>query len=179
MLNSVDAVLVIVDVQGRLASLMHESESLIANIRIMIQACQKLEIPILWNEQVPDKLGRTVPEIAELLSKSEPMAKTTFSCLGNEAFNAALRETRRRQILLVGMETHICIYQTAIDLLENLLEVHVIADAVSSRKIQNKKLGLHKIRLAGADVTTTEMCLFEMLRTAEAEEFRMISQLVK
>ncbi|MAM86283.1 hydrolase [Allohahella sp. A8] len=179
MLSSVDAVLVIVDVQGRLASLMHDHDSLIANIRIMIQACQKLDIPILWNEQVPDKLGETVPEIAELLSAQSPMAKTSFSCLGSDAFNSALADTRRRQVLVVGIETHVCVYQTVVDLLENLLEVHVIADAVSSRKVENKKLALHKMRLAGADVTTTEMCLFEMLRTAEAEEFRDISRLVR
>ncbi|GAA3961340.1 hydrolase [Allohahella marinimesophila] len=179
MLNSVDAVLVIVDVQGRLASLMHERDSLIANISIMIQACHRLDIPILWNEQVPDKLGETVPELAELMGTLKPMAKTTFSCLGNDAFNEALADTRRRQVLLVGIETHVCVYQTAIDLLENLLEVHVIADAVSARKVENKKLALHKMRLAGADVTTTEMCLFEMLRTAEAEAFRDISRLVR
>ena len=118
--------LVVVDVQGKLAQLMSEKESLFRNIRILIQAAGVLDIPILWCQQVPEALGPTVPEIAELLTGHEPTNKASFSCCGVEEFNVRLEASNRRQVLLCGIETHVCIYQTALDLMSGGLDVTVV-----------------------------------------------------
>ncbi len=179
MLEQEDTSIVLVDVQGKLARLMHESEALIHNIRIMLQAGQILGLPIVWAEQVPDKLGATVPEIAELLSNYQPIAKTSFSCAGSAEFNSALKASGRKHILLMGIEAHVCVYQTGIDLLEQGKGVHVVTDAVASRQLENKAIGLQRMSAAGAQLTSTEMCLFEMLKAAEGDEFRQIARLMK
>ncbi len=179
MLQQNDTAIVLVDVQGKLARLMHESEAFIHNIRIVLQAGQILGLPIVWAEQIPDKLGATVPEIAELLSDERPIAKTSFSCAGNTEFNSALQATGRKQVLLVGIEAHICVYQTSIELLGQGIGVHVVTDAVASRQPENKAIGLQRVSSAGAQLTSTEMCLFEMLKAAESDEFRQIVRLLK
>ncbi len=179
MLEQEDTAIVLVDVQGKLARLMHESEAFIHNIRIMLQAGRILGLPVVWAEQVPDKLGATVPEIAELLSDYQPIAKTSFSCGGSEEFNAALQATGRKHILLMGIEAHICVYQTSIDLLEQGKGVHVVTDAIASRQPENKAIALQRISAAGGQLTSTEMCLFEMLGSAKGDEFRQIARLLK
>ena len=171
--------LVVVDVQGRLAQLMYEREILFKNIRILIQAAKILDIPILWCQQCPDALGPTAPEISELLSDTQPIDKSSFSCFGDERFNSALQDLGRRQILLCGIEAHVCIYQTAVDLAGMGYEVSVIADAVSSRTSENKEIGFAAARAEGAKITSTEMALFELLRTADHPKFRQIAKLVK
>jgi nicotinamidase-related amidase len=179
MLKSEQAVLVVVDVQGRLASLMYQKDEFFKNVTRMIEAAKVLGIPILWNEQLPDKLGATVPEIAAALSPRTPLAKSTFSCCGNDTFLSSLKTLRRKQVLLVGMETHVCVYQTALDLIPLGFEVHLVADAVSSRSLDNRQIGIAAIRDMGACITSVEMCLFEMLRVAQGDEFRRIIQIVK
>lgn len=179
MLQQDDTAIVLVDVQGKLARLMHDSEAFIHNIRVMLQAGQILGLPIVWAEQVPDKLGATVPEIAELLGDYQPIAKTSFSCGGSAECNSALEANGRKHILLMGIETHICVYQTSIDLLEQGKGVHVVTDAVASRLPDNKTIGLRRAAEAGAQLTSTEMCLFEMLKAAEGDAFRQITRLLK
>jgi nicotinamidase-related amidase len=171
--------LVVVDVQGKLAQLMVDKEALFKNIRILIQAAKILEIPILWCQQVPVALGPTVPEIAELLAGAEPIDKASFSCAGHEPFNAKLKSLGRKQTLLCGIETHVCIYQTAMDLFGQGREVTVIADAVSSRTAANKQIALTRLAAEGATIASTEMALFELLRTAKHPEFKYIAKLVK
>jgi len=171
--------LVVVDVQGKLAQLMSEKESLFRNIRILIQAAGVLDIPILWCQQVPEALGPTVPEIAELLTGHEPTNKASFSCCGVEEFNVRLEASNRRQVLLCGIETHVCIYQTALDLMSGGLDVTVVADAVSSRTAENKQIALNRLAAEGAAVACTEMVLFELLKTAQHPQFRQIAKLVK
>ena len=165
--------------QGRLAQLMHDREILFKNIRILIQAAKILDIPILWCQQCPDALGPTVPEISELLCDAQPINKSSFSCSGDERFSAALQKLGRKQILLCGIEAHVCIYQTAVDLLRMDYEVSVIADAVSSRTSENKEIGLAAARAEGAKIASTEMALFELLRTADHPKFKQIAKLVK
>jgi nicotinamidase-related amidase len=179
MLNEKDCCLVVVDVQGKLAGLMHDKETLFKNIRILIQAAKILDIPILWCQQVPAALGPTVPEIAELLGGCEPVNKSSFSCCGCEEFNSKLEELGRKQVLLCGIETHVCVYQTAVDLIERDYEVDVIADAVSSRTPDNKQIGLNRIAAEGARLSSTEMALFEILRTADHPQFKQVAKLVK
>ncbi len=179
MITPENMVLVIVDVQGKLAHLMCGKEALFRNLRGLIQGIQILRIPILWMEQNPKGLGPTVPEIAELLSDTEPISKMSFSCCGNDIFIQQLDSLHRKQVLIAGIETHVCVYQTAMDLLERGYDVEVVADAVSSRTVENKRIGLEKIRQLGARWTSTEMALFELLRVAEGDAFKAILKIVK
>ncbi len=179
MLDQNDCCLVVVDVQGKLAQLMHDKDKLFKNIRILIQSAKILNIPILWCEQVPSALGPTVAEIAELLTGIEPIAKSSFSCFGCDRFNQKLKVLNRKQVILSGIETHVCVYQTALDLLANGYEAFVPADAVSSRSAENKQIGLNALNTAGAKLTGVEMALFEMLKSADHPQFRQVAKLVK
>ena len=179
MLNLDNSVLTIVDVQGKLAQLMHEKDKLFGNLVRLTKAARSLEIPVLWNEQNPAGLGATVPELGELLADLKPMAKMSFSCCGNPAYVEKLQGTGRRQVLLCGIETHICVFQTGAELLQQGYEVHLISDAVSSRTVENKQVGIDRMRSLGAVISSTEMALFELLRTADHSRFREISRLVK
>ena len=171
--------LVVVDVQGKLAQLMWEKEKLFRNIGILVKAAKILGIPILWCQQVPDSLGPTVSEIAELLEGVEPVNKSAFSCCGDEQFNRRLEELGRQQVILCGIETHVCIYQTAADLLSKGFAVEVISDAVSSRTAENRQVGLERMAVDGANLSSVEMALFELLKDAKHPKFRQIAKLVK
>ena len=179
MLNRENAVLVVVDVQGRLANLMHEKDLFFENLVRVIRGAQVLNIPIIWNEQLPDKLGETIPQIKDILTEMSPLVKNTFSCCGNLDFSDRLAALKRKQVLVTGMETHVCVYQTAADLLRQDYSVYLVADAVSSRSLENKKVGIEAITRCGAQITSVEMALFEMLRTAEGDEFKQIINIVK
>ncbi|UCE25617.1 MAG: hydrolase [Candidatus Zixiibacteriota bacterium] len=179
MLNRENAVLVVIDVQGKLATLMHQKEKLFANVIRMIEGAKVLGLPIIWTEQLPDKLGETSPEVKRVLQDLTPLVKKSFSCCGDNAFLARLKEINRRQVLLTGIETHVCVYQTAMDLLHDGFEVHLVQDAVSSRFEANYHLGLDRMKDAGALLTSVEMSLFEMLGVAEGEQFKRIIQIVK
>jgi len=179
MLEIRDCCLVIVDVQGKLAHLMHNKEDLFNNIRLLVRAAQILGIPVIWCQQCPQALGPTVSEIAELLSDNEPIDKSSFSCCGQERFRTTLDDLGRKQILLCGIEAHVCIYQTAVDLLRRDYQVHVLADAVSSRTLEDEQIAISRMQAEGAAISSTEMALFELLRTAEHPQFRQIAKLVK
>lgn len=179
MLKIEKTVLVLVDVQGKLATLMYNKEEFFSNVIKLIKGAKALELPIIWNEQLPDKLGPTIPEIRELLSGLAPLDKNTFSCCGNSEFSAKLESTGRKQVLLAGMETHVCVYQTAIDLMSLGYDVYLIADAVSSRTLRNIELGIEAMKNAGAKITCVEMALFEILRKAKGEMFKEIIGIVK
>jgi nicotinamidase-related amidase len=179
MLNIEDCCLVVVDVQGKLAQLMHDKQVLFRNIQTLIKAAKILEIPILWCQQVPKALGPTLPEIAELLTDNKPIDKSAFSCCGAEQFNIKLNEIKRQQVVLCGIETHVCIYQTAVNLLRKGFKVDLIADAVSSRSAENKQIGINRIAAEGANISCTEMALFELLKTAEHPQFKHIAKLIK
>lgn len=180
MLTVNNTALLVIDVQGKLAQLMHQKETLFANLQKIIKGAQVLNIPIIWTEQVPEKLGQTLPAIAGLLTGSAtPISKSSFSCCGHPPFMDALQALNRDQVLVTGIETHICVYQTAVDLLNRGYQVQVVADAVSSRTAENKHIGLERIKAAGAAITSTEMALFELLRVAKGDKFRAIAKIVK
>jgi nicotinamidase-related amidase len=171
--------LVIVDVQGKLAHLMHERDALFKNLRILIQAARLLGVPILWCQQCPESLGPTVEEVSGLLADETAINKSSFSCWHSAEFGNKLSALARRQVVLAGIEAHVCIYQTAIDLLGKDYEVHVIADAVSSRTAANKQIALDRMRAEGVKISSTEMALFELLKTAEHARFKEVANLVK
>jgi hypothetical protein len=178
MLTRDDAVLMVVDVQGKLARLMHEAEALFDNLPRLVRGAAVLDVPVVATEQNPAGLGPTVEEVRPHLP-TEPIPKMAFSCCGEPAVVEALEATGRRQVLLCGIETHICVYQTARDLLGRGYGVHVVADAVSSRTPRNREVGLAKMQAAGAEVTSVETALFEMLEVAEGPAFKAILKVVK
>jgi nicotinamidase-related amidase len=180
MLTINNTVLLVIDVQGKLAQLMHQKETLFANLERIIRGAKVLELPIIWTEQLPDKLGATTPAIAELmLDVAHPISKATFSCCGAAPFTKQLAATGRKQLLVTGIETHICVYQTALDLLAQGFKVQLVTDAVSSRLAENRQLGIERIKEAGATLTSTEMALFELLKVAEGPQFKQITKIVK
>lgn len=179
MLSVNETVLILVDVQGNLARSMHDKEALFKNLQILIKGARALEIPIVWLEQNPEKLGPTIPEIAGLLDGLKPISKLCFSCADSPLFMEQLQTVKRKQVLIAGIEAHICVYQTAAALVDQGYEVQVVADAVSSQTKANRKIGLERIRNAGASLTSVETALFELLKVAEGEKFKEILKLVK
>lgn len=179
MLKMKDTVLLIIDIQGNLAHSMYGKELLFENVQRLIKGIQVLEIPILWIEQNPQGLGPTIPEIADILSDIQPIGKISFSSCRNDRFMQALKALERKQVLIAGIETHICVYQTAADLVNLGYEVQVVADAVSSRNLENKEIGLQKMRDSGVSLTSVETALFELLEVAEGEQFKKILKIVK
>ena len=181
-LNREDTALVVIDIQERLVpaidkELYKRSQK---NTVIAVEAAGTLKLPILLTEQYPKGLGRTIPTIMEALEGKtfETMEKITFSCARNESFLYALVRTGRRQVLLTGMETHICVYQTAIDLVNAGYEVFVAGDAVSSRRLHDHRLGIKAMRDAGVIVLPTEAAIFQLLEAAGTPEFKKISSLL-
>ncbi len=179
MLEAKDCCLVIVDIQGKLAELMVDKDTLFKNTEVLIQTAKALEIPILWCQQVPKALGETVDSLRSLLCDDDPIDKHTFSCCDDEQFDNKLNAIKPKQAILCGIESHICVYQTAIDLLEKGIEVNVIADAISSRTKANKKVALKRMTAEGAKLSSTEMCVFELLKNAKHPKFKELAKLIK
>ena len=179
MLNIDKTALVIIDVQEKLSRVMYEKEKLFENLQKLVKGAKLLNIPIIVTEQNPNGLGPTVPEIAPLLPTIKPVAKFSFSCCGEEPFLRQLEMLNRKQVLLAGIETHVCVYQTAVDLIEAGYEVHTVVDCVSSRTLENKNLALDKMKSEGANLTSVEIALFELLKTAANPKFKELSKIVK
>ena len=175
MLAIEDSVLLVIDVQGKLASLMHEQEKIFGNIERMIKVAQILRMPILWTEQAPDKIGATIAPINDLLFPLlKPISKRSFSVYGCPEFVEALLKEKRRQVIITGIEAHVCIYQSGRDLKCFGYDVHVLSDAVSSRFELNKTLALQRLHDEGAIISTTEMTVCELLKTADHPKFREV-----
>lgn len=174
-----DSVLVVVDVQGRLARLMHESDAMIRAQKTLIQACRLLEIPVVWAEQLPEKLGSTVDELQEALTGLEPCAKSRFGCMGDATLRERIEHSGRKQVLLCGIETHVCVWQTAAALLRDGYSVHLVADATSSRSVFNRDIGFRRMERAGVHLSNVEMVLFELMVDATHEKFREVTKLLK
>ncbi len=171
--------LVLIDIQGQLAQVMIRKEELFRNIIRLVQGATILGVPVLWLEQYPQGLGRTVPEIAACLDGIAPIEKNTFSAWGAPQFQASIKELHPRHVLICGIETHICVYQTAVDLLQEQYQVEVVADAVSSRTESNIRIGIDKMVSLGARITSVEMALFELLQVGEGQTFRKILKIIK
>jgi len=174
-----EALLLVVDVQGKLARLMHESEAMLRQQQILVEACRLLELPIVWAEQLPDKLGATAPELAAKLTGLSPLSKSAFGCCGDPGLMEAIRTSGRRQVLLCGIEAHVCVWQTAAALMREDYAVHLICDAVSSRSAFNREVAFRRMAQAGVCLSNVEMALFEMLGSAGHPRFREIASLLK
>lgn len=179
MLNQEKSCLVLIDVQEKLTAVMEESERMVGNCSVLLQIARAMEIPILWCQQYPKAIGPTVALLREHLEGINPMDKMCFSCSGAEGFTAVIERLGIETAILCGIESHVCVFQTAMELLQKGLYVHVIADAVASRTAANKQIGLRRMEAAGAVISSTEMLLFELLRTAEHPQFKKLSKLIR
>ncbi len=171
--------LLIVDVQERLWKAMRDRQRLLDRIVTLIKACSQLKMPIFLTEQYPKGLGETVPGLRGILPGIEPLVKMTFSCCGISGLPGSLKKVGIEQVLVVGIESHVCVLQTALDLLSLGFQVHVIRDAVSSRFEMDERTALQRLAGEGAVVSTVEMALFELMKTAETPEFKQVSKLIK
>ncbi len=180
MLNEDKSLLVIIDVQQRLLSAMpeHAGNVMIKQTGILGQAASRLSIPIVVTEQYPKGLGETVEVLQSHISSSNKIEKTCFSCADSKVFMSSLRSSHRRQIVLTGMEAHICVLQTALALLAQGFQVFVVEDAICSRVQQNHDNALQRLRQAGVIITNTESVVFEWLADAKHAEFRILSKLI-
>lgn len=180
--DSNNSALLVIDVQERLAAAMpgDVGARVIRNISILLRSAQEFNLPVLTSEQYPHGLGCTLPEIKSLLPVvSEPVEKVDFSCYAVPAFQSLLAKIGDRGMILCGVETHVCVLQTALDLLQSGRRVYVAADACASRTKQNWRFGLDLMRQAGAVITSTEILVFGLLRAAGTDQFKRISQLIK
>lgn len=175
------AVLVVIDVQDKLCAAMDEEvlRQLTRNAGILLESAIELAVPVIFTEQYSKGLGPTLPVLKERAPAAPCHEKLTFSCCGNEAFVRQLKESGRTQIIVCGMETHVCVLQTVIGLLDDGFEVHVVKDAVMSRSGDNRQTALEAMALAGAVPTCTESVVFQLLKIAGSESFRKLSKLVK
>ncbi|MBI1921639.1 MAG: hydrolase [Geobacter sp.] len=179
-LDSKNAALVVIDVQEKLCAAMDEKvlEKLTRNTGILLESARELNLPVVATEQYVKGLGETVPALKEKLPEST-LEKMTFSCCGETAFMEKIRSLGRKQIIVTGMETHVCVLQTVLELLDAGYAVHLVSDAVMSRKKENWKLGIDTAAAAGAVITSTEAALFQLLRVAGTDEFKKLSKLVR
>ena len=179
-LDKDQAVLVIVDVQEKLCRAMDEKvlERLTGNINVLQEAAVEMGIPVVVTEQYVKGLGETLAPIREKLAEPA-LEKMTFSCCGDSAFLDKMRGLKRPQVIVVGMETHVCVLQTVLELLDAGYHVHLVRDAVMSRRKDNWFVGLEGAKAAGAVITSTEAALFQLLKVAGTDAFKKLSKLVK
>lgn len=175
-----DSLLVVVDVQEKLVNAMKEDivEKILKNIVTLIELCKIYQIPIIITEQYPKGLGKTLSKIKELINE-EPIEKISFSSVGEERFMKKIKDTKRRKIILTGMETHVCVLQTALDLIARDYHVFVPYDAVCSRRKLDWRFGLELMKETGAVVSPTETLVFQILKKAGTPEFKRILEFIK
>jgi len=174
-----NSVLLIIDIQERLAQVMEQRQRVIDNTIHLIECAKLMDIPILVTEQYPKGLGRTVKEIRASLTLYKPIEKVSFNCLREGTFLESLASLDRKKIIISGMEAHICVFQTAISLINSGYFVHVVKDAVCSCTEENFHTGIGLLRDVGAVITSTETVLFQLLERAGTKEFKIISQRIK
>lgn len=172
-------VLVVIDIQDRFRDLIHGMDKVVGNSVRLIRFAGILEIPVLVTEHYPQGLGGTVAEIRGLWEEFAPIGKIHFSCAQDPGFNEALAATGRDQVILCGIETHVCIYQTAADLRRRGLQVVVVADAVGSCDERNRKLGLQAMATLGVQGLGAQMVMFELLHRAGTPEFKQAADLLR
>ncbi len=173
--------LIVLDIQSKLLPPIFQKEQLVRNSQLLIRAAGILKIPSLVSTQYAKGLGGTVPEIASLLPQTEPIDKQLFSCFGSDVFCTMLKRLpgKRNTLLLCGMESHICVMQTALAALREGYLVHVASDAVSSRTEWNWKIGLDRMRAAGTVISSTEMMIYELMRSSGSAAFKELLPYLK
>ena len=176
LLNSQHSCLVLIDVQEKLSPHVHEPDLLIKNCKWLLEVANQLDVPMLASEHYAKGLGGTIPELKKLIPKNACMQKVHFSCASDDTCLNKIHALGRDHIVLIGIEAHICVLQTAIELLDPTKEIFVVADAVSSRSKRDMEIGLQRMQNHGVNIVTKEMVFFEWLKQAGTEEFRAMSK---
>jgi nicotinamidase-related amidase len=182
LLSEKNSLLIVVDLQTKLSAAMSESDAelMTTNVGSLVEAAGLLSIPVLLTEQYPKGLGSTDAAITDLLSEDTLIFdKTGFSCCAAEGFTDTVASTDRKQIILVGQETHVCVLQTALELIQLGYQVHIVEDAVCSRKAEHKFYALQRMQQQGATITNYESVLFEWVKDSTHPEFKKISGLLR
>lgn len=175
-----NSIFVIVDIQARLLPTMNDPEQVLNRTQMLVKGMSELKVPIAVTEQYPQGLGNTVPELAELFPENTAVvAKTSFSCFGENAFAELMDVSKRPVMIIAGIESHVCVTQTALDALNAGFQVFIAADAVSSRKAADLNTALSLLRHAGCTVASSEAILFMLLKNAKHPAFKAISKLVR
>jgi nicotinamidase-related amidase len=180
-LEAEQCALIVIDVQDKLLPPIFQKEQLVRNSQLLIRAAGVLQIPAIVSTQYSKGLGKTVPEVASLLPETEAIDKDRFSCFGSDVFCTLLKRLpgNRNTLLLCGMESHICVAQTALAALREGYLVHVASDAVSSRTEWNWKIGLERMHAAGAVISSTEMIIYELMRSSSSPAFKKMLPYLK
>lgn len=181
-IDRADALLIVIDVQERLLPHIHDHASVEQNVVRLIRGTHILGVPVLVTEQYPRGIGHTTQPVLDALSEThgtEAIHKMTFSSCGSDQFLDEIAKRDRHDLILSGIETHVCVHQTAIDLLDRDYRVWIVGDAVSSRAASNRQIALERLAAEGVKLTSTEMILFELTVECGTDEFRSISKLVK
>lgn len=179
LLSPSSAALLIVDVQESFRKQLKDLDLLTRNITILAEAAKILKLPVLLTEQYPQGLGKTIAEISACLGEHKYFEKTAFSCCQAEGFLEQLDSFGREQIIVCGIEAHVCVLQTAHELMANKYQVHVVKDAIASRADRNKEIAWEKMICSGAIPSSVEIALFEMLAQSGTEQFKAVQRLVK
>lgn len=174
-----NAALIVVDVQEKLFPLISGKERVLENIRRLIQFARIIGLPIVLTEQYPKGLGSTLREIKDLVPDVQPIEKIEFSCFGSKEFKETIKLLNAETLIIVGIETHICIMQTAIEGLKEGFKVCVVNDATSSRNLEDKEVAVERLRDNGVIVASTEMLIYELLKKAGTQEFRETLKIIK
>lgn len=179
LLDRTRSALVLIDFQERLFPHVYEHQRVLSRIDLLLYAAKLMQVPVLLTEQYPKGLGRTIEEIRQVLPETQPLEKMDFSCVPAPGFLEALSAFRRDQIVLAGIETHICVAQTALDLSSQGEDVFVVADATSSRRPLDAQTALERLDRNGLTIITAESVVFEWLRRAGTEEFKALQPKLK
>lgn len=171
--------LMVIDVQEKIFSTLYEQTETERNIVRLIRGTKVLDIPAVWTEQYPKGLGPTLPGIRDVLEGQTALEKLSFSCFGDGQVRKRIESLGRKEALMCGIEAHVCVYQTAADLMQRDYGVHIVTDAVMSRKKENYDLALAKLQTLGAQLTSVEMILFELLKEAKGKPFKAIAEIIK
>lgn len=169
----------VIDIQEKLFLHMDQKEELLRKCLILLKGLQVLKVPVMITEQYPKGLGPTIDQVNQVVGRINPIEKISFSCCHEPAFLESLNRFNRNTIIVCGIEAHVCVLQTVIDLIDAGYKPVVVADCISSRNGEDKRISLERMRDAGAVVTTCESILFELARVAGTDEFKVISGLVK
>ena len=179
-----NASLLLIDIQERLFSKISNNQSILNHVLVILESFSKLKLPVIYTEQYPRGLGTTIPKIREYFEKSSDLTfskfeKTTFSCFPFEENKEKKKYIKTNQVLIAGIEAHICVLQTAIDLKSLGFEVFIIEDCVGSRNEQSKRLAIERAREANVSIVNLEMAVFELLRDSKHQHFKFLSSLIK
>ncbi len=171
--------LLLIDIQEKILKVMHSQDQVVNNSLKLIKGFKVLNLPIFYTEQYPKGLGTTAEPLLKELEGLSPIQKMSFSCFGAGNLFTRLRDNNVSQIVIAGIEAHVCVQQTVLDLLANEFQVNVAADSISSRSEMDYKIALDRLRDHGAEITTAESILFELLTYSGTDEFKEISKIVK